>query len=259
MAVLDGPSLAGLLGCDPSNSTAVAADWGQRMAEAYLGYEIERSNRTEFYPRFNRHPSYDVFVNADANLSVVDSPGLDYLYLRGRPVLLSGLSVYEDYGAYGGQSPGSFPGSSLLTLGSDYYLDIWEAGVSRNGKVIRIGGTWPGLPGSIKVVYTAGYTDDELKGDLTDAEDYVDGSDIHRGVKLCALKAYAELTAYQQSESEGAGSSGIGPLSSETIDDYSYTMNPATAEKLFGLTIDIPREAMLILGNHRAIGSRMIA
>lgn len=110
------------------------------------------------------------------------------LPLRARPVYPAptdgnpALSVYEDTGANWGTSLGSFAASTLLLYGTDYALDIdQEEGASRSAILYRLNRFWPrptirrtGLlfphqgpdTGSIKVVYTAGFTADTLPGQL---------------------------------------------------------------------------------------------
>lgn len=133
----------------------MASNWIQE----YLGrYDLEKKERTEYYK----------------------GTGTPYLLLRYRPVFTTpALQVYVDQQGYFGAASGAFDSStSLLTYGSDYTLQIDQPdGTSRSAKLIRINSFWPrpyarqpGLlspfltsdTGSVKVVYTAGYTVDTL-------------------------------------------------------------------------------------------------
>lgn len=118
--------------------------------------------------------------------------GSQKLTLRDRPVFPSPtdgnsvLTVYVDEAGYWGSAPGSFdPTTSLLVYGQDYALDIDQAdGSSRSAILYRINDYWPrpnvrttgllspyiGPPaGNVKVVSTAGFTEDTLPDIVTEA------------------------------------------------------------------------------------------
>lgn len=118
--------------------------------------------------------------------------GTTKLNLRARPVYpfpngsqYSPITVYQDdsFSSYYGSVPGAFDSTTLLTYGVDYCLKIDDdQGVySKSGILERINDCWArplyrygGLlapyqdddNGSIKVVYTAGYTPDTLPAPL---------------------------------------------------------------------------------------------
>ncbi len=105
-----------------------------------------------------------------------DGNGTRFLTLRQTPVTAV-TSVHLDSTAYYGTNPvTAFAASTLLTPGVDYALAVDAGGtVSKAGIVVRINYTWPELPrnywfnqlvndqgpayGSIKVSYTAGYSE----------------------------------------------------------------------------------------------------
>jgi hypothetical protein len=97
----------------------------------------------------------------------------DTLLLPETPVE-SITSLYYDPSAVGGQNTADFDSTTLLVLGDDYFLERDRPGdtYSESGKIRRIGGVWAGrterglgllgtyrakAPGTVKVVYTAGY------------------------------------------------------------------------------------------------------
>ncbi len=108
--------------------------------------------------------------------------GSQKLLLRSRPVYLQPAPpvVYLDECAYYGSATGSFdPNTSQLTYGKDYALELdSEDGTSsRSGILIRINDYWPKPTvreagwlspfigdsfGVLKIVYTAGYSLDNL-------------------------------------------------------------------------------------------------
>jgi len=76
-------------------------------------------------------------------------------------------NVYEDASAYFGQRSGDFPASSELTSGTDFYMELDNAGISKSGRLIRVSRGWSTKPGTIKVVYTAGFAASELDGEYS--------------------------------------------------------------------------------------------
>lgn len=115
------------------------------------------------------------------------------LVLRQRPVLLTGLAVYYDAQGNYGQTSGAFASGTLLTLGTDYALELDAGGTESTRGILRkigMGGAgWPfwypgfaggrlsasklaGWPlgyGNLKVTYTAGY--DPIPASITQAAD----------------------------------------------------------------------------------------
>lgn len=82
-------------------------------------------------------------------------------------------SVYEDVNAKAGQGSNDFPAATLLTAGTEYWLDVDETGLSRSGFLIREAGTWSRRPRTIKVTYVAGLTAAELESDYSDIKDLI--------------------------------------------------------------------------------------
>jgi hypothetical protein len=103
--------------------------------------------------------------------------GRKELVLRHRPVTAV-TSVHLDWDGNADQNPeGSFEAASLLTAGKDYFLNLdgsWGGDpVSFSGLLVRVRNVWPEVqrqwywtklspetgpaPGSIRVIYTAGY------------------------------------------------------------------------------------------------------
>lgn len=126
-------------------------------------------------------------LSLQSRSEVYQGTGTQNLTLRNRPVFTTPTpQVYIDESAHFGESSippnGPFPPSSMLNYGTDYELKIDQTnGSSRCGILVRIGNYWPrpqvrqsGLLspfvgqdlGSIKVVYTAGFTIDTLPSQL---------------------------------------------------------------------------------------------
>jgi len=118
---------------------------------------------------------------------------LDNGYVR------SVASVYEDYSATFGSS-GDFAASTEITEGTDFYLELDEAGMSKSGRLIRENRGWSTRPGTIKITYTAGFAPSEL-------------SDEYAFVKHAILREMSEKLDMARVQQNG----GAGRLKKETI------------------------------------------
>ena len=145
-------------------------------------------------------------------------------------------TVSEDTGAYAGTASSPWASTSLLTAGTDYYADFDQAGLCKSGQLIRINTQWPSAPRSIELVYTAGWSVAELRGDVTDYN--LDASDI----RLAVLKAIAESFNEGVSQQSGQGGSG-GVIKSERLGDYSVSYDTTNV----GAKVELPMDAKLML------------
>ncbi len=112
-------------------------------------------------------------------------------------------SIYEDCNAKGNQQAGDFPVASLLTAGTDYFLDIDESGLARASQVRRIGTLWSRYPRTIKVTYVAGFTAAEIDATYSDIRELVVNETVSK-FKLAKSRL-------------GTGSGGGFPIKSEKI------------------------------------------
>lgn len=195
MALTTAATIKTILGVSDTSLDAVLAvliPQADEMIKGYLGREIEQATYTEYY----------------------SGTGSQALILNQTPVQ-SITSVNEDSGGYFGDGTDAFPVASLLVEGTDYVLrkdDATNTEVSKSGILYRIGKAWPrpysrlrgqlasapglGL-GNIKVVYVAGW------------------ATVPADIQFAANKL---VTSMLQSRSLQ------GPLESESIEDYSYTI-----------------------------------
>ncbi len=153
---------AGCLSADDITELGRINTRSQAAVEEALGWPIEQATYTEYYPI-----APDVVREGQETLEVeggsayfARGDGGTVLSLRNRPVR-SITSVTIDTNGFFGQVSGSFAGSALVA-GSDYYLTLDYRGLSRSGALVRRGPAWPAIPGSIKVVYVAGFSSAEL-------------------------------------------------------------------------------------------------
>lgn len=136
-------------------------------------------------------------------------------------------SLLEDENAFGGYATNSFPSSSALVSGSDYHIDVNEAGIGWFGNIIRISNFWPTQAGSIKITYTAGWTEAELDGEVTNP--YLDASDIKHGT----LKQFAE--EFNEVVRQQSG----GEITQERLGDYSVTYATESSGAKVALSKDV--------------------
>lgn len=194
----------------------------------YLGMDCEYAQQTEFLPAVGQSPAdvslddYDLIngkVVAESRYS-----NSDRLQLKHTPVWSTGLQVWEDTIAYAGQASGAFASASLLTKGTDYYLDLEEdRGYSESGTLIRCSGTWHSEPRSTKVTYYGGWTSAQFDGDA-------------KSLKFATIEAVA---ANFWTAKSLAKSGGVGAVTSETIGKYSATYDAAAAA-VTSMLVELP-------------------
>lgn len=116
-------------------------------------------------------------------------------------------SVHEDSSAYANSGSSPWGSETELTEGTDFYVDYDQSGLSMSGMLITLGSGWCTTPRSIKVVYTAGWSEAEIAGQSTDYN--LDASDI-RVATLITFKSYYESTQFSAS----------GTIKREKLADY---------------------------------------
>lgn len=193
----------------------------------FVGHGITKpsSDYTHFLPaQNNRSPEeglvqFDLVGGKAVPISQYTSAGsilvLPQMFVRAI------TSIYEDRAAYAGFGSNAFASSTLLTAGTDYYLDIDSTGMSLSGHVIRIGTCWSTEPRSIKAVYSAGLTFEELRSEYSFVRD---------SVILEVIQRFKMVKAQQ-----GATSDGWAPIKSESFgQEYSVTYATDLISKMFG-------------------------
>lgn len=183
----------------------------ENAVRKYLRYNPEQTTYTSEY-----HPRRSPFPDAQAMGGTKHGPLV--IHLSNRPVR-SITEIREDTNGNFGQESGSFAAATALTSGSDYFLEIDEGGVCRTGAVRRSNGSrWPVALGSVRVDYVAGYSADELRGDVSDHSN--DASDIMLAVQVAA--------AYWMSKTDHLQEGKVGAITGERLGDYSYSVDAST-------------------------------
>lgn len=138
----------------------------ESRVEECLGFSIAQAERTEYYPpipavyRENENEQFEVQGSKLYYFQGAQAPSFKLNHTPVRSV----AHVYVDAGGYFGSVSGSFAAGTELVFGTDYYLSLDYNGMSRSGLLYARNGAWSPIPGSIKVVYTSGFTAGELAG-----------------------------------------------------------------------------------------------
>lgn len=132
-------------------------------------------------------------------------------------------TIHEDYGARAGAT-GDFPSGNLLVDGQDYFLEKDEgSAVSESGAVMRVGTNWSSIPGTIKAVFVAGFSESELAGEFN-------------GLRFALLQECVESWFKRQMQIKkyvtglGPGSDTSGLLTREKLGDYEVGFAKSTAD-----------------------------
>ncbi len=198
----------------------------------YLKYDPVKLERTEYYPnqQTNAMAGSSVWeVDADSAVLRQTSQGASQLQLRHLPIR-SITSLYIDYDGRAGAKTGAFAASTLKVEGTDYWpnydmVDSLLAKVCNDGILMNTG-SWPNSPGTIKVVYTAGYTAAELRGQ----DSVIDASPIFKAVLDEAIRAVRRDFAANRKHTRIGFAAGT--ITSESLGDYSYSIDAASAAQL---------------------------
>jgi hypothetical protein len=248
MAIVSDPDAIALLGLDSDDSLLpLVRAPAEALCKRYLGWDPERSEETEYYPAAERGGKEFYFVGDWGSHPSIGGRH-NILQLKRKWVLASDLAVSEFAGAYMEQNDDT--DWEALTLGDEFVLDLDNDNLSESGHLKRLGTDWPRLRGSVKVVSTAGFTAAEFAGDTTGATDYTDASDVRYAVFIAVAQAYNEMKAQQKQ----TGRRAVGPLTGETVPDYSYTIDPTATRALQSMGLDLPPAAKMRLDPFRSYG-----
>lgn len=248
-------------------STATEDDYGllnmllplvDSAINAYLGWVVLQTTYTALLPDWDMYSvadyqawPYGEPVDAISNRISYGYPMVPQILQVPNIPLRSVTSLKADFSSAGGQNASDFSSGTLLTLGTDYYLDFdapaingtvpYSSGVSWTGHIRRwLGGIWPARMRSAQVVYTAGVTPDEL--DSVTAFPIRDVRTIKHAAIIAAMMAYKELKAW------GGGSTGTsGPVIAERLADYSVTYSEAAILAAIGMQNTLPFKVQMLL------------
>ena len=227
----------------------------------YLKYDPEQKVHTELLPRHLRSggAGYDQegFWTVSTGRAIWQSRSeSSTLQLTNIP-LRAVTSVHVDTSAMHGDADDAFAVANLWTLGTDYQGEWDQDDVGYSGQLIAYG-SWPSEPGTVKVVYRAGYSPVEFAGIAT-ADSVsggvittagVDGSGITLAVQSTVVAAFLRAMSLKKKTVAGFTP---GALLSERLGDYSYTVDKSSMAAA-GLAVALPDDAKQHLEAYRHWG-----
>lgn len=215
--------------------------------QRHLKYNPLQSTHTEYYPQMDftlqsRSSVWEV-TSTDAYLRRLTEAASDELQLKHIPIR-SITSLNVDYDGRAGAKSGAFGAGTAYTQGTDFWAN-YDSHDSSNNKVCRDGilrseGRWPSIAGSVKIVYIAGYSLAELHGQ----DAVIDASPIVEAIIDEAVRRVKKI--YSRMKRTGAGLA-AGPFTSESLGDYSYSIDASIQAKLVGTSFDILPETEIKL------------
>lgn len=208
MDCCDDPALARLL--------TMCQRFTESQARKYVAHGIAQATYTE-YQRKN-----DIgYIPTTDEINVIgDTVYLGRSYARfgeylqlDNAFVRSVTSVYEDLAAFFGQGSSDFAAGTLLTAGTDYFMELDKSGMCRSGRLVRVYRHWSSRPGTIKITYVAGFTSAEL-------------DDEYSFVKEALLQDMMQKFQYVRSQ-QGTSVTGAGPIVQESIGGGEYVVKYA--------------------------------
>ena len=210
----------------------------------HLRYDPVRRSRVEFYPMLDKSKPSQATVwevnDVVAYQRQYSSGATNELMVRHLPIR-SITNLWIDYDGRFGQQTGAFGAETLQTLGTDYWVSYEQqdddgAGVCSDG-IIRSQGLWPVTAGAVKIEYVAGFSQAELHGQ----KNLVDATPILEAVIDEAVRRILKLQSRKKRTRSGWSG---GPITSESLGDYSYSVDSATMAKLVGSSNDLMHESI---------------
>lgn len=196
----------------------------------FLRYDFEYKYHCEYYPQRDYTGRY---LTAVETISGAEMPGritqaTSEFIVQHIPVRsVTGLWVDDD--AWSETKSPAFEASQLKVEGTDFWPN-WNLSIMSGAEkvcedgIIRSESQWPTFPGSIKICYWAGYTDAELRGE----SEYIDASPIWEAL-LDEASRRVKRTLMQRKNAAGNVDWTAGPIQSERLGDYSYTIGSGSS------------------------------
>lgn len=216
----------------------------------HLKYEPEQREHIEFFPR-RFATSGDTLNFLNVNRTHTRAVRESRRGTRARNLQLTAIplrkvtEVKVDENGRFGTGDDAFSSGSEWVEGEDFWPEFDKDNFSPSGILIA-SGSWPTTPGSVKVTYTSGYSEDELQGtanvDATNpfTTQGVDAVGIRIAVINESMRRFKTFIAQQKNQIAGFLP---GALKSERLQDYSYTLTAAT-EFLVSMTLGLAPESV---------------
>jgi len=237
-----------------------ATSYAEGAVRRYLKYDPVRRNRTEYYPQMDLDFSNQGagVWESEGNQAILrrrSQAAASELQIRHLPIR-SVSSLRVDHDARSGTNPFAFAAATEKTEGTDFWpnydaLDSDGSQICRDG-ILRSMGAWPTNPGTVRITYTAGYTDEEFRG----SEIVVDAVPIWEAVVAEAVRKAKSVFVNMMS---ARGGWAAGPRTTERLGDYGYSIDAALAARLFGGSWDLMPESKEKLSEYRNFGIGMVS
>ena len=221
----------------------------------HLRYDPMMRRRTEYYPRHDLSlglgPSIMEISSTQAYARQLTSGQTSELQLKHIPIRsIPAMELRIDYDGRSGTRATSFADETIQIEGEDFWANYDQFDGSGNkvcsDGLLRSMGLWPQTAGTVRVIYTAGYTDVELRGQDEpddDGNDTLDASPIWAAI-LEETKRRVEQVMVRKKSSSGWTA---GPKSSESLGDYSYSIDTSSTKALYGSSVEIMDESKMLL------------
>jgi len=221
----------------------------------FLRYDPTLRRRTEYYPRHDASLGRGVSIMEVSSTQAYErqlvSGQTSELQLMHIPIRSSpAMELRIDYDGRSGARVGSFGAETVKVEGEDFWANYDQFDGSGNkvcsDGILRSMGLWPQTAGTVRVIYTAGYTNIELRGQDepdVDGNDILDASPIWTAV-LEETKRRVEQVMVRRKSSTGWTA---GPKSSESLGDYSYSIDTSLSKALYGSSVELMDEMKMLL------------
>lgn len=213
----------------------------------YIGYDPVQRTRTEYYPQADLGGSYGegtwIVEGNSAVLRSNSRASTSELFVQHLPIRsISSLAI--DFDGRSDTQANAF--TDVKTEGTDFWPNYGKVDSSGNqvclDGIIRSIGRWPTNPNTVKIVYTAGYTEDEFHGQ----DEILDASPIWDAVLSESIRRAKQ--AFAQAKQRFGFAPGM--LGGERLGDYSYTLHPNSVNTLFGGINDLLPESQQKLSDY---------
>ena len=229
----------------------------------FLGWNVIQKTWTHLLPDIDMYDiaqfqsAWDMGEPFDARNGQISYfyPGTPQILQTPEIPLRSVTSLYVDFASAGGQNSANFSSATLLTLGTDYYIQYdapdpgqtvpYTSGICWAGHIRRwLGGVWPGRSQTALCTYVAGFTPDEIDG--VTALPVKPIGDLKYAAILAAVAGFREFKAWADRSGQEPG-----PIISERLADYSATYSEKAILQATGLMSRLPFKCEELLRPYR--------
>jgi len=212
----------------------------------HLRYDPTLDERIEYYPQqdfgsIGRGVIWESEGDQAILKNIVEASSSN-LQLRHIPIRSSpAIDLRIDYDGRSGTKSGAFDSTTIKVEGTDFWpnydaVDSSGYRICKDG-ILKSMGLWPDTAGTVRIVYTGGYSSAELHGQ----DSVLDASSIVEAVIDEAVRRFKKVWVNKKQTLAGFTA---GPMIREDLGDYSYTIDASLAAKLFGSSWEVSAETV---------------